>query len=305
MKIIYHNDFDGKCSAAIAYLYYGNEIGENNIEFIEADYNKEIPLSTFKENEKIIILDFSFSEDFMNKLLDITTDIIWIDHHKTSIEKFKNNEKINTLPGLRLSGTAACPLSWHYFFYSEKVPDIVKYIADYDVWTFEYDFYTEYVQEGLKTYDTDPDSLFWVEVSDDLNPNETVDRVIDRGRTCLYYRDSIYNKMIGDFSFETELEGYSVIALNTPLRGSPIFGDLKDEYDIMSVFCYNGEKWTVSLYTVKDDIDVSEITERKGGGGHKQAAGFVSEYMPEFLKGENTSLRIEWAVEERITDKRN
>jgi nanoRNase/pAp phosphatase (c-di-AMP/oligoRNAs hydrolase) len=43
------------------------------------------------------------------------------------------------------------------------------------------------------------------------------------------------------------------------------------------LFTFNGSKWVVSLYTKNPDIDVSEIAYRYGGGGHKAAAGFVTD----------------------------
>ena len=38
--------------------------------------------------------------------------------------------------------------------------------------------------------------------------------------------------------------------------------------------------WRVSLYTIFDHIDVSEIAKKYGGGGHKNAAGFVCDNLP-------------------------
>ena len=43
---------------------------------------------------------------------------------------------------------------------------------------------------------------------------------------------------------------------------------------------------TVSLRTIKEDIDLSAIAKKYGGGGHRKSAGFVySEYFEkEFIK---------------------
>jgi len=34
------------------------------------------------------------------------------------------------------------------------------------------------------------------------------------------------------------------------------------------------------MYTMKDDIDVSKICYKFGGGGHKKAAGFTCDNLP-------------------------
>jgi len=45
----------------------------------------------------------------------------------------------------------------------------------------------------------------------------------------------------------------------------------------MMPFQFDGKKWTISLYTTKDEIDCSVIAKSNGGGGHKKAAGFQVE----------------------------
>jgi nanoRNase/pAp phosphatase (c-di-AMP/oligoRNAs hydrolase) len=47
-----------------------------------------------------------------------------------------------------------------------------------------------------------------------------------------------------------------------------------DKHDIMIGFILIGNKWSVSLRSAKEEVDVSLIAKRKGGGGHKGAAGF-------------------------------
>jgi nanoRNase/pAp phosphatase (c-di-AMP/oligoRNAs hydrolase) len=42
----------------------------------------------------------------------------------------------------------------------------------------------------------------------------------------------------------------------------------------MMPFRYNGKFWVISLYTTKDNVDCSVLAKNRGGGGHKQAAGF-------------------------------
>ena len=39
-------------------------------------------------------------------------------------------------------------------------------------------------------------------------------------------------------------------------------------------FGYNGNNWGVSLRSVGDKVDVSQIARERGGGGHSQSAGF-------------------------------
>ena len=61
-----------------------------------------------------------------------------------------------------------------------------------------------------------------------------------------------------------------------------MFGDLINEYDIAMLWNYDGSinAYTYSLYTVKDNIDTSLISQWYGGGGHPKASGFQNDYDP-------------------------
>ena len=56
MKVFYHADLDGECSAAIVYLWY-----KGSGEYISINYGEESKFEFVKNNEKILIFcDFSF-----------------------------------------------------------------------------------------------------------------------------------------------------------------------------------------------------------------------------------------------------
>ena len=155
MKIISHSaDADGKVSAFLVAKKF-NITDMKDI--IMTDYGKGSDfLSKIEKDEKVIICDFSFENgpDDMKKLLEITKDVTWIDHHESSINKYgKFGEDI---PGLRINGTAACMLTYIYFYLSDYqdnkeewlrsldqkkceslykyAPLLVRYVHDNDVW---------------------------------------------------------------------------------------------------------------------------------------------------------------------------
>ena len=88
MKCFYHNDADGRCAG----FWIRDAIRATNplepAEFIEMSYEKSFPMNTIRVGEQIYIVDYSVSPDEMRQLLKITTDVTWIDHHKTAIEKY-------------------------------------------------------------------------------------------------------------------------------------------------------------------------------------------------------------------------
>ena len=275
MKCFYHTDMDGKCAAAIVYKKMKNqEDDRTGFEYIPINYNQEFPFDRIKKNEKIIIVDFSLQkEGEFEKLLDITKYVIWIDHHKTAIEKHAYLE--HKIKGLRKDGIAGCELTWQYFFPDMEVPRVVQLIGDYDVWGFRFGEETHYLQNGIKTHNTEPTSRLWEDWFDGIG----VDSLIEEGKIVMCYRNNYYKNLIDQWAFETMFEGYTAICCNAGSVSSQLFDSVSEDYDLMIPFVFDGKQWTISLYT-KKEIDCSEIAKKYGGGGHKKAAGFQCKNLP-------------------------
>jgi oligoribonuclease NrnB/cAMP/cGMP phosphodiesterase (DHH superfamily) len=174
MKCFYHNDADGKCagfwvalSAGITDLGMGYEPT-----LIEMSYEQKFPMESIRENEQIYIVDYSISPDEMRELLKITSDVTWIDHHKTAIEKYTGFEF--EIRGVRYDGIAGCMLTYCYLHHmtargegdikpfdlsmTEDAPMFTKLIADWDVWRFEYGDDTRYFITAFNAYNLNPES---------------------------------------------------------------------------------------------------------------------------------------------------
>lgn len=80
--------------------------------------------------------------------------------------------------------------------------------------------------------------------------------------------------------FETEIDGLKCLAINKMLSNSQLFDSVWDEtkYDAMLMFGYRKGQWHVSLYSTKEDVDVSVVAKKYGGGGHRGASGFQCAY---------------------------
>lgn len=275
MKCFYHADMDGHCAGAIVF-----EAFKGKGEYFVINYNMPFPFDKIEKDETVIIVDFSLQENGnFDKLLKITPNIIWIDHHKTAIEKHLHLN--NILKGIRRDGTSGCELAWEYFFPDKPVPKIVALLGDYDVWTFKYGDNTNKLQTGIRLFNTHPDSPMW---SLWLDPDYDPEEEIRSGEIALKYRDNYYASLIKAWSFFTLFEGYKAICCNVGSTSSQLFDTVKEDYDIMMPFIFDGRKWSVSIYTKKKEIDVSEIAKKYGGGGHKQAAGFQCDILPFILK---------------------
>lgn len=295
MIVIHHNDLDGRCAAAIVgYWAKKRRISFQDISFYEMDYKDEIPLICEKidPNEKIFIVDFSFKPEVMNALLKHTDNIVWIDHHKTAKEY--ESQYYRPIKGLRNFNDkeeAGCELTWVYLFPDMNMPLSVFLIGDRDCWRWIMEGRTAEFNQGIKLYDTSPESSLWAELfeedkykkgmrfqGDVLTENCIVNEIVKKGEICLIFRDSFCADYAKSYGFELEFEGYKCFAMGLYMFGSEAFGYRMQKYDICIPFEYDGKKWTVGLYSTT--VDVSVIAQKHKGGGHRNASGFTCDKLP-------------------------
>ena len=296
MKCFYHNDADGKCAGF--WICWGAGLTRaDRCEFIEMSYEKLFPIDTIHPNEQIYIVDYSISPDEMRELLKITTDVTWIDHHKTAIEKCDGFEY--DIRGLRYDGIAACMLTYCYLRHmtdrgfgeikpfdismADDAPRFTKLIADWDVWKFDYGDDTRKFITAFNSYDFRPESEEWNRFCSRKYVLNGVEKLIEEGAAMIKYRDGWAKSYLERFGFETEFEGLKCFAVNLSNCNSEYFKSLPEgKYDAFMPFAFNGKKWTVSMYSTTHDI--SDICKKYGGGGHAKAAGFTCVELPFLTK---------------------
>lgn len=271
ITIIHHNDMDGRCAAAIVLLKSRLVHRPKYPHFIEMDYAKELPLDLISPASEVFIVDFSLKPPVMEQLLARTSNIYWIDHHKTAFEyEDKYSRKIE---GRRSNAGAGCELAWEYLLPDKPMPMAVKLVGDYDTWTFKYGEKTERFYYGMQVYDNSPESSIWKTLFEDHVGESILDEVYRKGETCIDFRKLTAEDYAATYGFATEFEGVSCYAVPFYRWGSKLFGERIKQYDICISFAFSGSRWTIGLYSEK--IDVGRIAKRYGGGGHTGAAGFV------------------------------
>lgn len=304
MICFYHADNDGKCAG-----FWVNKCGltdKYGKNFFKIDYGIDFPFEKIHKDERVYIVDYSIPPEQMDKLLEITPNVVFIDHHKSAIEMYKDYDK--EIAGLRYDGIAGCMLAYIYLQVmtdlSEKVtrefnPDLAdsapwftKLIADYDVWTFEYGDNTRYFEKGFSLVPHEPQDVIWSALltEDSLNksrlrgtPYESYypDRIIQfikDGKIITAYRHNYMQDYCEKKGFETDALGYKAFAVNMALMGTDDFVIPNvEDYDLLVSFSYDGKAWSYSLRSTK--IDCAELAAKFGGGGHKGAAGFSTESL--------------------------
>lgn len=256
------------------------------------DYNQDFPIDEIEKDEFVAILDFSVQDlDMFRRLLARTRNILWIDHHKTSLDKYEGFD-LSGLTTVLDTSHAGCMLTWMHFFPDSEPPRAVVLAELWDIWTWKDE--PEEIQEevqnfcaGMEMYNTDPKVGLWdILFNADMGAESKLQEIMGKGKLVRDYVDKYNADYLKDWGFETELEGHKCIALNLAKCSSKAFDSVWGDYDVYISFVYDGSQYTVSLYSDNDGkpgssyVDVSEIAKRHGGGGHAGASGFQCGCLP-------------------------
>ena len=309
--VFHHDDQDGRMGGFIMMNYYLTH-GYDTVTPIEVDYNSTFDFSGFESDDRVCIVDFSFNNEVMEnlqKFVDVS-NITWIDHHKSAIEGYTAQKKLD---GMRYIGKSGCELAYLYskgyrikrddkcvnidmsngemeFISIDEIeiPRGVKLIGDWDVWRntpdsreFAFALRAKWPNCMLNT----PDGYkFW----ESIYNGDNVDELIHAGKFILEY---VYGKGTSDcveYAFPAKIRKFSeieCIAINSCDRSSLVFESVKDKYEVGVVFNYTEKdritkQMTCSIYRLgknpDKNIDVSFIAKSFGGGGHADAAGFTT-----------------------------
>lgn len=295
-QVIYHSaDFDGIFSREIAKRFMPDA---QLIGWTHGD-----PLLPFPEPGTVVyVIDLAphcFAS--MPDINQVGRQLIWIDHHKSSIEKWPA-----TIPGYRIDGVAACRLAWQFFLFHRPTPGkrifelpgkyefidrllpeplAVRLAGEYDIWD-KRDPDAELFQHGLKSQHLSPtDWRHLLEHDCDKSvSNVFVERLLHQGATLEYAKNSENAEIMKRQAFDIEWHGLKFLACNHALFNSLLFtSGIKPHHDALLGFRFDGRQWKVSLYHApgKEHHDLSLIAiQYKGGGGHRGACGFEVEKLP-------------------------
>lgn len=263
---LYHNDPDGCCAAAIVRHALGS-----NLELEPLEIGEDPPWELLQSVEQVILVDFSLPPEAMDRLRDDWA-FVWIDHHKTALASL--GREMTDVPGQRSLDEAACVLTWQTFFPGRDVPRAVAYIGDRDIWRNALP-QTKAFSEGLYQHDFSPSNweLWQPLLADD---DQQVEALIDRGQLLYDARMKQIRASVLARAFETVFEGHRTLAINE--RGSGDMGEHIRQLGYEIAYCYAEVMRAGRLQTIvtlySDQVDVSEIARKHGGGGHRGAAGF-------------------------------
>lgn len=274
--VYYHkNCFDGICSAWVAHRYFGSKA-----KYIPINYGEQHHINNFIQdcyenaniNDEIYFIDFSIKREVLDMLYNKVVKLVVLDHHKTAEVELKDAPY--AIFDMNESGAS---LAWKYFFPKDPMPNLVKYIKDRDLWKFievssrEVNAYIQSFEMTIENQEKLYKELFDIDLAENA------------GQALLRYQNKLVNDMCKN-TITRNIGGYHVPVTNASVLFSEVGNALclHDENlsnrGLFSAYYFDRadgkRQW--GLRSI-GDFDVSLIAKKYGGGGHKNAAGFITD----------------------------
>ena len=323
IAIIYHDaDFDGKLSNEVCRSWLKKLHPDAQVHSYGWDYGRPLPsvlpeyppgsgCGSWSFYDSIYIVDLSVDELMARP--ELRDKIVWIDHHKSAIEKWDAtpsdaDPNPEAFTGYRIDGVAACRLCWQWFSVAVRMengllpcnaglpdafdykdrrvvePELIRLAGEYDVWDHR-DPDAKALQFGLRALtDAELTDLVSKQFS---NSGSEYDRgmafiairsAVKNGHAIKSYCDRQNDEYSAAYSQTIHWEGLTFCALNIGQRGNSdlLRGGIKPEHQACFAWRWTGDAVLVSLYHIEGhtDLDLSVIATKYGGGGHRGACGF-------------------------------
>ena len=258
--VLYHkNCEDGFGAAWVAWKALSDQA-----EYIPVQHGDSPP--ELPDSSKVTIVDFSYPREVLVELKQ-RMDSLWVlDHHKTAAQDLAGLDFVTM--DMQKSGAM---LAWEYWFPGEPAPLLLQYIQDRDLWLFHLDNSSE-VSAALRSYPKDFELWDSLSVDDLAKDGIAIQRAINV--QVLSHVENATLRTVG---------GYLVPVVNATSYQSEIGEALNIRYpDTPFAACFldrgDGKRqWSLRS---KGSFDVGEVAKGFGGGGHRNAAGYIEELAP-------------------------
>lgn len=268
--VIYHGNCADGFSAAWAIWRKHRDV----FEYYPGVYQKEPPNVT---DRHVYMVDFSYKQPVIEKMLESAKSITVIDHHKTAEAELLplfDSKKIDGIFDMEKSGAV---LAWEWFHREHQPPTLLLHVQDRDLWKFELAG-TREIQAVVFSYP------YQFEIWDQLVTMCEYSRemMIEQGKAIERKHHKDIAELLKVVTRRMNIGGYNVPVANLPYTFvSDAAGQLAKGEQFAACYWDTPKGRVFGLRSDDKGVDVSEIAKKYGGGGHKNSAGFSVDYFAE------------------------
>lgn len=273
---IYH----ANCADGFTAAWCVREALGDAVEYIPASYGSAPPDVTGAD---VVIVDFSYKWPILERMAQRSRSILVLDHHKTAqadlapLPKpaggWNHHRSVAGNPvALFDMDRSGAQMAWDYFHDGAR-PFLVDVVADRDLWRWEIDQSREInavIGSHEMTWDT------WHDLAARLQADADRARVAAEGEAILRAHDKLVRQVIDVSRRRMVIGGYDVPVAAAPYAlASDVAGTMAEGESFAATYVDGPKGRAFSLRSRGDGVDVSEIAAEFGGGGHRNAAGFL------------------------------
>lgn len=264
----YHKDcFDGTAAA------YAVSCRHPEAMFIAIQYGDAIDIPALSGKD-VVVVDFSFPWEATVQIIAVARSFTVLDHHvtfspiaKQLLTEYEQDPRVTVVYDPTRSGAL---IAWQHYM-SQPAPELIRIISDRDLWKFDFP-YTRAVMAvvGLYSYDIESYRELFREYG-------RVPFAI-RGNTILEKIDQDVDNVIRSSLRIVTIEDLTFPLINCPyFLASDSLAKLAKRHPFAVSYYDSSDHRIFSIRSdasAVEDVDVSLIAKRFGGGGHRHAAGW-------------------------------
>ncbi len=284
--IIYHGQGcpDGFAAALAAWLFYQGEA-----EYLGLDHGQIRTVDDLPslQGRAVYILDFSFSAEILRGIEARASKLVLLDHHKSAAEQLTGFACRCGVIHFDMS-KSGCRLAWEFFQPDRALPDLLRYIEDRDIWTWQYPESAGF----LAALDMEPfDFAHWAAIA--AYDTAQLKAFMARGAAM----DEKFHKLATDIAAGAQplrFNGELGLMVNAPGTFHSVVGDTLSRQcgSFALLWCVSKAGVVKVGLRSQRGFDCIPLARSMGGGGHAQACGFKMgvERLAEMLSGEFSSV---------------
>lgn len=284
IKLFTHTDLDGVSCEILGRIAFGEDIDVVRCGYGNIDDKVEEFINSDEEYDKLFITDISVKKELADALNNVSDKVILLDHHKTALWLNEYPFALVQVEDESVGKMCGAYLFYEYLKKNHKEFDdtpalklFIDYVRMYDTWEWK-EKYDNIIPKRLN-------DLMYID-----GPNEFIDKMVYRlGNNLFILDDTDLMKLQIE---QTYINSYIAQKNETLMINDDLFPEytvgitFADKYiselgnklcelhpELDFVVLINMSTLTVSYRTVKDDLDLSDIAKRFGGGGHPKASG--------------------------------